>query len=309
VDALFRVMEWTYSLNGCDRFFSGLYANVGRHAFTRIGITSTLLLAAGGFAAFVAMAERSAGTLLHAATVARVGLAMLPLIVAAIILHELGHGVAAKAAGARVDRVGVGWFWFRVMLFVDTSDAWLANRNQRMLVDSGGILVNLVMAGAAGYIALLAPNLTVAAVAWTFALWSYIAVVRNLNPLLEYDGYYLLMDAMERPNLRGKSLGWIANGLWPALRSGTSLRGHRFELLYALGAVTYVGVIAAWTLFIYKYTAEGWVARIVPPADAPLYGRFFAIAVGGLALFRLCNDIWTERARSHARVRHALRKG
>jgi putative peptide zinc metalloprotease protein len=309
IDALLAVMEWTYSLNGCDRFFSGLYANVGRHAFTRFGIIAMLVLAAGGFAAFIAMAERSAGTLLHAATVARVGLAMVPLIVAAIVLHELGHGVAAKAAGARVDRVGAGWFWFRVMLFVDTSDAWLANRNQRMLVDAGGILVNLVLAGAAGYIALLAPNLTVAAVAWTFALWSYISVLRNLNPLLEYDGYYLLMDAMERPNLRGKSLGWIATGLWPALRSGASLRGHRFELLYAFGAVAYVGIISAWTLFIYKYTAEGWVARIVPPADAPLYGRFFAIVVGGLALFRLCNDLWTERARLHARARRVLRRG
>ena len=275
-DALCRVMEWTYSLNGCDAFFSGLYKHVGRHAFTRIGIVAALVLAAGGFAAFLAMAQRSAGTLLHAATVARVGVALIPLIVVAIVLHELGHGVAAKAAGARVDRVGFGWFWFRAMLFVDTSDAWLANREQRMLVDAGGILVNLVLAGAAGYVALLAPNLTVAAIAWMFALWSYIAVLRNLNPLLEYDGYYLLMNALERPNLRGKSLGWIATGLWPAIRAGKSLRGHRFELLYALGAVVYIRVVAGWTLFIYRYTAQGWVTRIVPREAAPLFGRVFA---------------------------------
>jgi putative peptide zinc metalloprotease protein len=230
--------------------------------------------------------------------------ALIPLIVLAIVLHEIGHGVAAKAAGARVDRVGFGWFWFRAMLFVDTSDAWLANREQRMLVDAGGILVNLVMAGAAGYVALLAPNLTVAAVAWVFALWSYVAVLRNLNPLLEYDGYYLLMDALERPNLRGKSLGWIATGFWPALRSGASLRGHRFELLYALGAIAYIGLIAGWTLFIYRYTAQGWVARVVPPGSAPLFGPVFAVVVGGLALFRLCSDIWGERARLQSHVVH-----
>jgi putative peptide zinc metalloprotease protein len=299
-------MEWTYSLNGCDGFFSGLYHYVGRYAFTRAGMVATLVLAAGGFAAFLAMAERSAGTLLQAATIARVGAVMIPLIVLAIVLHEIGHGVAAKAAGARVDRVGFGWFWFRAMLFVDTSDAWLANREQRMLVDAGGILVNLVMAGTAGYVALLTTNLTVAAVAWVFALWSYIAVLRNLNPLLEYDGYYLLMDALERPNLRGRSLGWIATGLWPALRARASLRGHRFELLYALGAVAYIGLIAGWTLFIYRYTAEGWVARIVPPESAPLFGRVFAVVVGGLALFRLCSDIMSERARLHA---HAAHKG
>jgi CRP-like cAMP-binding protein len=309
VSTLFHVMEWTYSLTGCDPFFSGLYRHAGRYVYTRLGIVATLVLAAGGFAAFLAMAQRSAGTLLHAATVARVGLALIPLIVVAIVLHELGHGVAAKAAGARVDRVGFGWFWFRIMLFVDTSDAWLANREQRMLVDAGGILVNLVLAGAAGYVALLAPNLTVAAVAWMFALWSYVAVLRNLNPLLEYDGYYLLMDALERPNLRGKSLGWIATGLWPALRAGSSLRGHRFELLYALGAVAYIGIISVWTLFIYRYTAQGWVARVVPPESVPLFGGAFAAAVGGLALFRLCNDIWTERARLRAHARHVVHKG
>jgi CRP-like cAMP-binding protein len=299
-DAFRAVMEWSYSLNGCDAFFGRLYERIGRHAYTRTGLALTLAVAAGGFAAFVSMAQRSAGTLLHAATVARVGAALIPLIVIAIVLHEIGHGMAAKAAGARVDRVGLGWFWFRAMLFVDTSDAWLANRQQRMLVDGGGILVNLVLAGAAGYVAFLAPNLTVAAVAWVFALWSYVAVLRNLNPLLEYDGYYLLMDALERPNLRGKSLGWIATGLWPALRNGTSLRGHRFELLYALGAVAYIGVVVGWTLFAYHFTAQGWVARVVPPASAPLFGRVFAFTLGGLALFRLCNDIWTEGARLRA---------
>jgi putative peptide zinc metalloprotease protein len=225
------------------------------------------------------------------------------------VLHEVGHGVAAKAAGARVDRVGFGWYWLRPMLFVDTSDAWLATRPQRMLVDAGGILVNLVLAGAAGYVALLAANTTVAAVAWVFALWSYVAVLRNLNPLLEYDGYYLLMDAMERPNLRGRSLGWIATALPAALRTRRGLRGHRFELLYALGAVAYIAAVTAWTLFAFKFTAQGWVARIVPPESAPLVGRLFAFTLGGLALFRLTSDLVTERARLLAQARHTMHKG
>jgi putative peptide zinc metalloprotease protein len=302
-------MEWSFSLRGCDGFFTETYRRIGRHAYSRAGTFAGIVVAAGGFGAFLAMAQRSAGTLLHAAAVARVGLALVPLIFAAIVLHELGHGVAAKAAGARVDRVGLGWFWLRPILFVDTSDAWLASRPQRMLVDAGGILVNLVLAGAAGYVALLAANQTVAAVAWVFALWSYVAVLRNLNPLLEYDGYYLLMDALERPNLRGRSLGWIATGLPAALRRGvTGLRGHRFEVLYALGAVAYIAAITAWTLFAFKFTAQGWVARIVPPEDAPLVGRLFAFTLGGVALFRLTSDILTERTRLLARARHARKE-
>ena len=303
------VMEWQYSLEECDPLFTALYENVGRHAFTPAGALIGGLIAIGGFGAFISVAQRSAGTLLHAAAVAQVGLLMIPLIIIAIVMHEFGHGVAAKAAGARVHRVGFGWYWLRIMFFVDTSDAWLATRRQRMLVDAGGILVNLVLAGISGYIALAAANLTVAALAWTFALWSYIGVVRNLNPLLEYDGYYLLMDALERPNLRGRSLGWIATGLPAALRNGLSLRGHRLELWYAFGALMYVVFVFLWTLFTFRYTAQGWVARIAPPEDAPLIGRLFAFALGGLSLFRLCSDIWMERARIKARARHALHKG
>jgi putative peptide zinc metalloprotease protein len=302
-------MEYSYSLNNCDAFFTLLYERFGRYAFTRAGAIVAAAIAAGGFAAFVAMAERSASTLLQATNVARVSIALIPLIVIAIVTHELGHGVAAKAAGARVHRVGLGWFWFRMMFFVDTSDAWLANRQQRMLVDAGGILVNLVMAGLSGFVALLATDSTVAALAWTFALWSYIGVMRNLNPLLEYDGYYLLMDALERPNLRGRSLGWIATGLPAALRKRTSLRGHRIELWYAFGALLYVGFVFTWSLFTYRFTAQGWVARIAPAEYAPLIGRLLAFALGGIALFRLCSDIWTERARIYARARHAAHKG
>jgi putative peptide zinc metalloprotease protein len=302
-------MEWSYSLNDCDAFFTQVYERIGRYAFMPAGVVIATILALGGFAAFLAMAERSAGTLLHAATIARVGIALVPLIVVAIVLHEIGHGVAAKAAGARVDRVGLGWFWLRIILFVDTSDAWLATRKDRMLVDAGGILVNLVLAGCAGFVALLSPNLTVAAVAWVFALWSYIGVLRNLNPLLEYDGYYLLMDGLERPNLRGKSLGWIATGLPAALRARKSLRGHRIELFYALCAVIYIGAITAWTLFAYHFTTQGWVARVVAPQYVPLIGRLIAFGLGGLALFRLISDILTERARVHAHARHVLHKG
>ena len=303
------VMEWSYSLNDCDAFFTQLYERAGRHAFTRVGVVIATILAAGGFAAFLAMAERSAGTLLSAGAVAKVGVALIPLIVLAVVLHEFGHGLAAKAAGARVDRVGFGWFWLRIILFVDTSDAWLATRRERMLVDAGGILVNLVLAGCAGYVALLVSNQTSAAVAWVFALWSYIGVLRNLNPLLEYDGYYLLMDGLDRPNLRGKSLGWIATGFITALRKRRSLRGHRIELFYASCAVLYIGAISAWTLFAYHFTTQGWVARVVPPAYVPVIGRLFAFSIGGIALFRLISDILTERARLHAHARHALHKG
>jgi putative peptide zinc metalloprotease protein len=199
--------------------------------------------------------------------------------------------------------MGLGWYWIRPIGFVDTSDAWLSTRPHRMLVDAGGIVVNLVLAGIAGFVALLAPNPTVATVAWVFALWSYVAVLRNLNPLLEYDGYYLLMDWLERPNLRRKSLAWLGTGFPAALRNPARFIGHGLELWYGIGTIAYILALTAWLLFAYRFTLEGWIERIVPPHAASLIAQGIAILIPALALLRFATDIRNERAnaRGHAR--------
>lgn len=130
--AVKSTMEWSFSLEGCDGYFSIAYARGAKAVFTTAGAVAASGIAAVGFLAFIAMAQRSAGALLHAGTFARAGLALLPLMFLAVVLHEIGHGLAAKAAGAHVDRAGIGWYWFRPIVFVYTSDAWLANRRQRM---------------------------------------------------------------------------------------------------------------------------------------------------------------------------------
>lgn len=302
-------MEWSYSLEGCDRAFSLAYERGGKALFTPLGAAFVALIALAGFASFLQMATRAAGSLLHAATFARAGLALVPLMILAIVLHELGHGLAAKAAGAHVDRVGIGVYWFRPIVFVDTSDAWLAARRQRMLVDAGGLIVNLFLAGVAGLVAHTVPNGTVAAVAWVFALWSYVAVVRNLNPLLEYDGYYLLMDWLEVPNLRAKSLAWLGYAFPGVLRDPVRLRRHRLELLYGGASVGYIVLMTAWMMFAYRFTVQGWVGRVVPPSLAATISLALALAISGLAFYKLGDDIRKERAnaRGHARdAAHAV---
>lgn len=62
---------------------------------------------------------------------------------------------------------------------------------------------------------------------WQFALISYTGVLVNLNPLMEFDGYFVLSDLLERPNLRPRALAWLGTDLIPALRNPQRLRGHR----------------------------------------------------------------------------------
>jgi len=293
------------TIGGCDPFFSALYAGGLHYLYTRAGAIVVALATLAGFGCFLAVAPSVAGSLLHGGMFARAGISLVPLVALAVILHELGHGLAAKAAGAQVDRIGIGWYWFRPVVSVDTSDAWLASRARRMLVDAGGVLVNLVIAGVAGAVAYLAQRgSSTSAIAWIFALWSYIAVLRNLNPLLEYDGYYLLMDWLEEPNLRAHSLAWLGTALPNALRDRAQLAGHRLELLYGLGALAYIGALTAWLMFAYRYTVQGWVARLLPAATAASVTQILALTISGLALINLVFEIRKERAnaRGHARL-------
>lgn len=140
----------------------------------------------------------------------------LPLWFAAIaavkVLHELGHALTCRHFGARPGEIGVLLLAGAPALYCDVTDAWrLPSKWRRMAVSSAGMAVELVIA-------------SVAAIAWWFAAPGLLSAIClslivvcsigtlaiNANPLLRYDGYYLLADALEVPNLAERSRGLIS---------------------------------------------------------------------------------------------------
>jgi putative peptide zinc metalloprotease protein len=147
--------------------------------------------------------------------------------------------------------VGVGWYWFSPIALVDTSDMWLASRASRIAVNLAGIAANLVLAGIATLIACLTSHAVVVAALWQFALVSYVLVLANLNPLLEYDGYYVLMDWIEGPNLRSHCLRWLRGNLAQIPRDPGRLRGHALELSYGLASLAYVAIMGSLAICLF----------------------------------------------------------
>src|SRR5947209_20452661 len=88
-------------------------------------------------------------------------------------------------------------------------------------------------------LALLSHNDILTAGLWELSFFAYVEVLINLNPLLEYDGYFMLMDFLDRPNLRARCLTWLGRDMPKAVRSG-KLGSHRLELVYGLASVLYV---------------------------------------------------------------------
>lgn len=226
-----RWLTWQCAWNGLDPFFTRLHrAGLGL-LFTPFAVSALAALAAAGLVAGALHRGEWVEALMGVGPEAWAFL--LPGLVFSVIVHELGHGLAVKSFGREVPRVGFGWHWVAPMVFVDTSDIWLADRWPRVAVSLAGPFANLVLAGAAAGTAVVSG--AGAAVLWPFAAINILIVLFNLSPVLELDGYYTLMDLLQQPSLRSRALQW--------LRRPRLVREHRAEVIYFAASVLHIGVV------------------------------------------------------------------
>lgn len=118
--------------------------------------------------------------------------------------HEAGHAVAAKRQGVRVGRAGIILFLFAPLAFVDVTDAWrLSRRWPRVQIALAGMYVELAIAGIAAWIWWWAdPGFSRHLAAQVVMLAGPATLLVNANPFLRLDGYYVLGDVLDIPNLR-----------------------------------------------------------------------------------------------------------
>ena len=136
--------------------------------------------------------------------------------------HELGHGLACKARGGEVHDMGIMLMVLFPIPYVDaSSSSAFVRKSDRMLVGAAGMLTELFVAALAFYAWLmLEPGLVRSLAYNTIVLASVSTLVFNANPLLRYDGYYILADWLELPNLATR-----ANQYWRHV-----LEHHIFDL-------------------------------------------------------------------------------
>lgn len=118
-------------------------------------------------------------------------------------LHELGHAWATHDAGGEVHEIGVMLLVFIPVPYVDASSAAACpDKYQRMLVGGAGMLVEVFLAAVAMLVWVMAEPGLVRAVAFNIMLIAGVSTLLfNGNPLLRFDGYYILSDWLEIPNL------------------------------------------------------------------------------------------------------------
>lgn len=125
-------------------------------------------------------------------------------------LHELGHGLAVRRYGGAVHELGVSLMFLTPAPYVDASAAnAFPSPRHRLVVSAAGIVVEVALACAALAMWLLVSPGVVRDTALTIALMCSVSTVLfNANPLMRFDGYYALCDALQLPNLAARSQAW-----------------------------------------------------------------------------------------------------
>lgn len=283
-----RAMNWQIYINNIDGSVTRLYRGGIHLLYTRaaqmvaggVSVLGLIPFVLSGHRAFEGVQAEHAVLWL-----------LIPAQVLAIVVHECGHAFTTKAFGYDVPRAGVGWHWFTPIVFIDTSDVWLAGQWPRIAVTLAGPYSNLVLGSLFALAAGVTSGPVATAALWQFALVSYAMVVFNLNPLLEFDGYYVLMDALERPNFRLHAFRWVGRELPRSWRSASDLGAHLPELLYTAASIIYILATAAAIVILYRFLAYEWAAQMLPAALATALGWVLAGVIVVLSVLNVVREL------------------
>lgn len=191
------------------------------------------------------------------------------------ILHELGHGVTCRHFGGRCHELGLMLLVFTPCLYCDVSDAWMfADKRRRIAVGAAGMIVELVLASVATFLWWWSePGLLNNLCLDVMFISSVSTVIFNGNPLLRYDGYYILSDLLETPNLHQQSSGvvwrWAAKWLLDVDLPADRLlpeRGHLLLALYAVASTIYRLVVVVAILWCFRRMAVPYHAETLVDA-------------------------------------------
>ncbi len=176
------------------------------------------------------------------------------------ILHELGHAFAVKIWGGEVHEMGLMFLALIPNPYVNTSSAWsFPDKKRRIIISAAGMMVELFLASLALFLWLsIEPGLVRALAFNTMVIASITTLIFNANPLLRFDGYYILSDLIEIPNLASRSnkyIGYLVQRYLFGLKQIKPTKVDNGEriwfVVYGIAAFIYrLFILAAITLFI-----------------------------------------------------------
>jgi putative peptide zinc metalloprotease protein len=173
-----------------------------------------------------------------------------------LIIHEIFHGLACIKYGLEVPEAGFAIYYFHPAFYCDTTDAWLAKKNQRVFISLAGPFSTLVLFAVFIYINLIGKLLHFP-VGNFILLYIYICsliAMYSLYPLLENDGYYILMDLAGIWDLKGEAFLFIKRKIFHINGSNkskeTSKKQELILISYIIGTM-YLTILILFNMILW----------------------------------------------------------
>ncbi len=161
-------------------------------------------------------------------------------LIALKVIHEFGHAYACKIFNGKVPEMGAFFILFTPCAYVDATDSWsFPSRTRRIIVALAGMYFESIVGAIALFVWALTSDSTLNTIAYQTVMLSTIVTIGfNANPLMRYDGYYILSDLVNIPNLRSRATEAFRNFLKRialGIRVDDGLSRRHRHILIALG--------------------------------------------------------------------------
>ncbi len=213
------------------------------------------------------------------------------------ICHEFGHGLSCKHFGGECHELGFMMLVLTPCLYCNVSDSWmLPNKWKRAAIGAAGMYVELCIASIATYVWWFSePGFVNEMALNVMFVCSVSTLIFNANPLLRYDGYYILSDLSEIPNLRQKATTILSRklGTWclGMEEPDDPFLPQRNQIFFALYSVA----SAAYSWFV-TFSILLFLQRVFEPYRLQIIGQIIGLAaIGGLVirpLWKLGQFFW-----------------
>jgi CRP-like cAMP-binding protein/Zn-dependent protease len=270
-------VEW----KGADRLVRWMYDHLLKYFFKAPALILGAALALGGFVAFLDLVASR-----HFSITGRsLALGFLVLLVLNYVLtfvHETGHAVVLTHYGRKIKSAGFMIYFGSPAFFVESSDGLMLDRRQRIVQSAAGPYAESIMAGLASVTAWMFPGWIVSHTLYLFAVLNYVVLFMNLVPMLELDGYFILADIIQVPDLRPRSLRFVRHDMWHKIRHRERFAKQELGLA-AYGIIGILFTIFSFytSYFFWKEIFGGMIKRLW---EGGTVTRLILVALAALVL-------------------------
>lgn len=241
--ALYKLWNVNFQIKDVDSKMKSLYKKFVWIIYTKPFIMFSLVVSLIGSLLFFKTLQLAPASFSDLSLNALVGVYLF--VTVCTIFHELAHGFTTTHYGREVGGFGLMLYYGGIAAFCDTTDIWMAPRSARFFVSFVGPYTNFFLGSVIGIFAYFSlENALLASILVKSAFVNYLLSALNLNPLLEWDGYYMLMDYLQIPNMRKKSFKFLKKKFISKVRGFEKFNSEeRVFALYGIGAFVYTAII------------------------------------------------------------------